>query len=665
MVYPESSFEFGPFRLDTSSGSLYCGNEFVPLTPKAFDTLRVLVEHAGQLVTKEELMARVWPDAHVEDGNLANNISVLRKVLNPHFDGDGPIATVARRGYRFTEPVRDLEAKVEAKAAKADLNPVLTTDRKIWFVAAAMLVAVAAIPVAIRVATAERAATPQVRRAVAVLSMKNGSGKSEHAWFATALSEAMNSELTAGGQLRIISGEAARQMQRDLGVQPEAGLSRKQLDDIGRSLGCDLILTGTYLHANGRVKVDLRLDDIATGSPVTTVSLDDAEDRLLDLVTAAGRDLRTRLGLTPPEPGEVAAVRAALSSNPDALRFYFLGLEALRNHEIPRSTELLRQAIDADPNFALAHSVISISWRVLGYDDKSMAAAKNAFQLAPGLGREDRLAVEGAYYEVIGDVPKAIEKFQALWNFFPDNIAYGLKLVHQQLLGGNLEAARRTLDQMRALPPPADADPRVDVVESDWYHRKGQYSEAIQVATAGAEKASRRKSTQLRALLTSTAARSAMKLGDLDGARVFTADARQLYEALGDQGGTAETLRIEAQVLESRGELGPAKQLLDRAEAIAEGINHSRLLMQIRLTRANVWLRLGDVDGARKDAQSALVIARTLNHRSLIARALTVLASVATAQGDARTARAYLDEAKRIAHDTGEAAIIVAAAKES
>src|SRR5205085_1572986 len=64
----------------------------------------------------------VWPDAFVEEGSIANNISMLRKILNPHFDGDGPIATVARRGYRFTAPVT-LKAKKAPEAVISDSGP--------------------------------------------------------------------------------------------------------------------------------------------------------------------------------------------------------------------------------------------------------------------------------------------------------------------------------------------------------------------------------------------------------------------------------------------------------------------------------------------------------------------------------------------------------------
>jgi eukaryotic-like serine/threonine-protein kinase len=92
------SYEFGPFRVDVEQCTLLQDGRPVPLTPKAFDTLVLLVENAGRLMTKEELMERLWPGTFVEEANLANNISLLRKALG---DSGNLIQTVPRRGYRF------------------------------------------------------------------------------------------------------------------------------------------------------------------------------------------------------------------------------------------------------------------------------------------------------------------------------------------------------------------------------------------------------------------------------------------------------------------------------------------------------------------------------------------------------------------------------------
>src|SRR5262249_29188583 len=101
----QKGYRFGPFRLDAVHGLLYAGPREVVLTPKAFATLQVLVEHAGSIVTKQELMERVWPETHVDENNLAQNVSTLRKVLADFDPSTEYVQTLARRGYRFTAEV--------------------------------------------------------------------------------------------------------------------------------------------------------------------------------------------------------------------------------------------------------------------------------------------------------------------------------------------------------------------------------------------------------------------------------------------------------------------------------------------------------------------------------------------------------------------------------
>jgi DNA-binding winged helix-turn-helix (wHTH) protein/pimeloyl-ACP methyl ester carboxylesterase/class 3 adenylate cyclase len=102
-------YEFSPFRLDRDERLLLWGGKAVPLTPKAFDTLVVLVENSGHVVSKEELIQRVWPDSFVEENNLAQNISILRKALGERAAGLKFIETVPKRGYRFVADVREFQ----------------------------------------------------------------------------------------------------------------------------------------------------------------------------------------------------------------------------------------------------------------------------------------------------------------------------------------------------------------------------------------------------------------------------------------------------------------------------------------------------------------------------------------------------------------------------
>ncbi len=100
-------YHFGQFRIDAGERELLRDGEVVQLTQKAFDVLFVLVERSGRIVTKEELMTEVWPDAFVEEGNLSQNIYTLRKLLGETEAGDDYIKTVPRRGYRFAAPVTE------------------------------------------------------------------------------------------------------------------------------------------------------------------------------------------------------------------------------------------------------------------------------------------------------------------------------------------------------------------------------------------------------------------------------------------------------------------------------------------------------------------------------------------------------------------------------
>jgi DNA-binding winged helix-turn-helix (wHTH) protein/pimeloyl-ACP methyl ester carboxylesterase len=111
------AYRFGPFQLDVRERRLSRGSVVIPLRLKVFDTLRVLVENAGRLVTKQELLDTVWPETTVEENNLNHNVSVLRKALGDRATGQQYIETVPRVGYRFAAPVETTVVQLRPSAA--------------------------------------------------------------------------------------------------------------------------------------------------------------------------------------------------------------------------------------------------------------------------------------------------------------------------------------------------------------------------------------------------------------------------------------------------------------------------------------------------------------------------------------------------------------------
>ncbi len=120
----QQRYEFGPFQLDAANHSLLRDGQLVPLTPKAFDLLEVLVQNNGRLIEKDELLKEVWPDSFVEEGNINRNISIIRKVLGEDATGKPYIETVPKRGYRFVASVKTTNGNGAGRVVElADQDP--------------------------------------------------------------------------------------------------------------------------------------------------------------------------------------------------------------------------------------------------------------------------------------------------------------------------------------------------------------------------------------------------------------------------------------------------------------------------------------------------------------------------------------------------------------
>ena len=114
---PKVVYEFGPFRMDPDKQVLLREGQPVAVTPKAFETLLVLVRRSREVVTKEELLSAVWPDSFVEEANLSQNIFMLRKALGDTMEERHYIVTLPGRGYRFAAEVRTISEGSEVLSA--------------------------------------------------------------------------------------------------------------------------------------------------------------------------------------------------------------------------------------------------------------------------------------------------------------------------------------------------------------------------------------------------------------------------------------------------------------------------------------------------------------------------------------------------------------------
>ena len=270
--------------------------------------------------------------------------------------------------------------------------------------------------------------------------------------------------------MRAVPGEKVAHAKIDLGLADADGYSPETLARIRANLGSDVVVLGSYTalgqKSNERIRLDLRLQEAATGETIAEVATTGSETELFDLVSRAGAQLRGKLGVEAVSADQAAGVRAAAPSNSEAARLYAEGLAKLRIFDALAARNLLIKAVAAEPDYPLVHSALAAAWSALGHDGKAKEEATLAFKLSENLSREERLSVEGQYWEAQKQWDKAIGVYQSLFAFFPDSLDYGLGLARAQDWAGKTKDLANTLESLRKLPLPLGDDPRIDMAEA-------------------------------------------------------------------------------------------------------------------------------------------------------------------------------------------------------
>ncbi len=643
-------YEFGPFRLDPSRRLLLRENQPVPLQPKAFETLLALVRTSEQVILKDDLMKIVWPDTFVEESNLAQNVFVLRKALGETAGEHRYIVTIPGRGYRFAEKVRVIAVDdTLAVETHARTRLVIEESRPrrmpaIWIAGVVALLGLGGIA-AYRYSRPTQPAlavdalpTVKPRRAVAVLGFQNLSGQKDPAWLSTAFAEMLTTELGAGDQLRMVSSEEVAHLKTSLSILNGGTLSKDTLARIRQDLGADVVILGSYSdlgkQSRGKIRLDLQIQDTLAGETVSTLSETGTEADLFQLVSRTGTRLREKLSVPAISGEQVAGIQASLPANTDAVRLYAEGLEKVRQFDALGAKNFLEDAIHADPSFALAHSALAEAWSQLGYDAKAKMEAQKAFELSEKLPHKDRLFIEATYRGMNKDWDKAVGIYRTLYEFFPDDIEYGLRLADAQTQGGKRKDALATIESLRKLPAPSREDVRIDVAEEMDYVRLGEYSTGRDIAVRAVDKA-RTAGLDLslaRALYLESA--TLAPLGEGDKAIAAAEEARKIYNAVGDRWGVSNALEYIAYVHTTRGEWDSAEKLDQEALAVNRAIGNKTGIAVDLTAIAAVRETVGDIEGGKKMDEKALAVYREIGDRNREGWALMGVAWATSAQGD-------------------------------
>lgn len=436
---PAPVYEFGDFRLDPRKRHLWRSGEMVRLAPRVFETLLFLVEHHDTVLDKERLMEAVWPDSIVEENNLSQNISTLRRVFGETPGAHHYIATVPGRGYRFVASVkmRDADAVPEERTSPepalqvgqqetAPSAPEIPPRRRpvsrpvVLGTAAVLLLGLAALffwrsPAQTRVerpapATPARAVLPE--KSIAVLPFANLSDDRENAFFAEGVQDDILTALAKFADLKVISRTS---------VASYVAGSQRDLREIGEQLGVANILEGSVRRADGKVRVTAQLIETRTNTHLWAETYDRELADVFAIQTEIAQRIATALQAKL-APDEKARLDARPTANPEA---YILYLTARGTENYSEADKLYMEAIALDPGFALAYAQASIVNSGFSMDDRprkarARALAEEALRLSPGLG-EAHMALGLCLYWGDKNYDAALKEFEVAVTASPNN----------------------------------------------------------------------------------------------------------------------------------------------------------------------------------------------------------------------------------------------------
>lgn len=353
-------YEFKDFRLDAETPCLWQGGELVSIPPKALGVLIMLVEKSGAVVSREELLEKIWHETFVEEANINYTISLLRKSLNDK----KLVQTVPKRGYRFTAEIKKTEGIFEEKPeAKKDFEekpeenksfPFAESKRNrrviLAFVAVLSLIFFAGFGFYFWRGNTlqEISATSRNIKTLAVLPFKNLNKTEEENTVSLGLTDSLISRL----------GSLKRWTIRPLSAVEKFERSKKDSLEFGKELKCDAVLVGTFQIIENRLRVNARLLDVRDGAQIWTANFDETESDIFllqdNLATAVAASLLEHL-----TDADARLLGREYTENAEAYRAYLRGRTIFNRRVEGNFQQILdeyQKAVSLDPTFALAYT---------------------------------------------------------------------------------------------------------------------------------------------------------------------------------------------------------------------------------------------------------------------------------------------------------------------
>lgn len=461
-----SIYRFDEFELDPASRTFWRNGAQIPLYPKAFEILIYLVANPGRVVTKEEVFKAVWPESFVEEGNLTQQVSFLRKALG---DRSACIVTVPGRGYQFAARVEEASSTDESilnetedvlvqsvrertevvieesfpvpvaapAPSRASLLSRISHPFVAWSVLGVVLLAAAATYIWVRFSK-----PPELRK-VMVADFLNLTGDPT---FDLTMKNALEGQIGQTPWIQLMSAGEVNTALAAMEKPPDTPLLGDTALDVCKRTGYQAMLRPRIESSPDKFGTRISMDVVncVTGETLATYKASaGGKDELLGTLDSISLRTRRKLG----EPSKsmddyhVPFFNATTSSF-DALLAYYQGMTLGRKAKFQEAIPFFQKAVDIDPKFAWAQSALAITYYNLGDRPKAAEYAQKAFDLTPNVSEYERIYIRYTYYLTTLHDLDATEKEILEWTrVYPNDMAAWEALTDVEIERGSFPQA--------------------------------------------------------------------------------------------------------------------------------------------------------------------------------------------------------------------------------
>src|SRR5215469_11502545 len=407
---PKELYEFGPFRVDPEKEVLQRDGNPIPLQPKTFQVLLVLVRHNQEVVTKDDLMKTVWPDTFVEEANLSRNIFLLRKALGESPQDHRYVVTVPGRGYRFAEEVQFVpEQPLDIVAASHARVQVEVKESRRWPWLAIAAVVLLALTSGAALLFVHRKPVLTEKDTIVLADFVNSTGEPV---FDGTLRQGLAVQLEQSPFLSIIPDEKIQQTLGLMGQPVDTKLIPAIAREVCQRTASAAVLDGSIARIGTQYLLTLKAVNCESGTTMASTEAQASnQDRVLDALGKVSVEIRNKLGesLSTIQKFDTPLEQATTPSLM-ALKAYSSGTQALRTKGPDAAAPFFKHAVELDPNFAVAYAYLGVMASATLEPRLSVDYRTKAFELRDRASEAEKYWITATYHKgVTGNIQKAIE----------------------------------------------------------------------------------------------------------------------------------------------------------------------------------------------------------------------------------------------------------------